>query len=72
MISITLKYALSQVVGYLKGKIAIHMARTYPGRKNSYEGQHFWARGYFASTVGREEQAIRDNIRHLEAEDRRI
>ena len=72
MISITPKYAVSQVVGYLKGEIAIHIARTYLGHKKSYEEQHFWARGYFASTVNRDEQAIRDNISHQEAEDRRI
>lgn len=72
MISMTPKYAVSQVVGYLKGKVAIHIARTYLGHKRRYEGQHFRARGYFASTVGRDERAIRDNIGHQEAEDRRI
>ena len=72
MISIPPKYAVSQVVGYIKGKSAIHIARTYLGRKKNYVGQHFWARGYFASTVGRDEQVIRDYIRHQEAEDRRI
>ena len=72
MISIPPKYAVSQVVGFLKGKSAIHIARTYLGRKRNYVGQHFWARGYFASTVGRDEQVIREYIRHQEAEDRRI
>ena len=72
MISIPPKYAVSQVVGYIKGKSAIHIARAYLGRKKNYVGQHFWARGYFASTVGRDEQVIRDYIRHQEAEDRRI
>ncbi len=72
MISIPPKYAVSQVVGYMKGKSAIHIARTYLGRKKNYVGQHFWARGYFASTVGRDEQVIRDYIRHQEAEDRRV
>ena len=67
-----LEYAVSQVVGYIKGKSAIHIARTYLGRKKNYVGQHFWARGYFASTVGRDEQVIRDYIRHQEVEDRRI
>lgn len=52
MISIPPKYAVSQVVGFIKGKSAIHIARTYVGRKRNYVGQHFWARGYFASTVG--------------------
>jgi putative transposase len=72
MISIPPKYAVSQVVGFIKGKSAIHIARTYLGRKRNYVGQHFWARGYFVSTVGRDEQVIRDYIRHQEAEDRRI
>lgn len=72
MISIPPKYAVSQVVGFIKGKSAIHIARTYIGRKRNYVGQHFWARGYFVSTVGRDEQVIRDYIRHQEAEDRRI
>ncbi|MEW8437600.1 MAG: IS200/IS605 family transposase [Candidatus Thiodiazotropha taylori] len=72
MISIPPKYAVSQVVGFIKGKSAIHIARTHLGRKRNYVGQHFWARGYFASTVGRDEQVIREYIRHQESEDRRI
>lgn len=72
MISIPPKYAVSQVVGFIKGKSAIHIARTYAGRKRNYVGRHFWARGYFASTVGRDEKVIREYIRHQEAEDRRI
>ncbi len=51
---------------------AIHIARTYAGRKRNYVGQHFWARGYFVSTVGRDEKVIREYIRHQEAEDRRV
>ena len=72
MISISPKYAVSQVVGFIKGKSAIHIARIYAGRKQNYVGQHFWARGYFASTVGRDEQVIRNYIRHQEEEDRRV
>lgn len=72
MISIPPKYAVSQVIGYLKGKSAIHIARTYTGRKKNFVGQHFWARGYFVSTVGRDEQVIRNYIRNQEAEDIRI
>ena len=72
MLSIPLKYAVSQVVGYIKGKSAIHIARTYFGRQRNYVGQHFWARGYFVSTVGRDEQVIREYIRHQEQEDGRI
>ena len=72
MISIPPKYAVSQVVGYIKGKSAIHIARTYFDRKRSYVGQSFWARGYFVSTVGRDEEVIRNYIRHQEQEDRRL
>ncbi len=72
MISIPPKYAVSQVVGYIKGKSAIHIARVYAERKRNYVGQHFWARGYFVSTVGRDEEVIREYLRHQEREDRRI
>lgn len=72
MISIPPKYAVSQVVGHIKGKSAIHIARSYSERKRNFVVQHFWARGYFVSTVGRDEDVIRAYIRHQEAEDRRI
>ena len=72
MISIPPKYAVSQVVGCIKGKSAIHIAREYSGRERNFVGQHFWARGYFASTVGRDEKVIREYIRHQEREDHRI
>jgi len=71
MISIPPKYAVAQVIGFLKGKSAIHIARTFVGRDRNFVGQHFWARGYFVSTVGRDEQVIREYIRHQEKEDRR-
>ncbi len=66
------KYAVSQVVGFIKGKSAIHLARVYGERKRNFVGQHFWARGYFVSTVGRDEQVIRAYIRNQEQEDRRL
>jgi len=72
MIAIPPKYSVSQVVGYIKGKSAIHLARVYGERKRSFVGQHFWARGYFVSTVGRDEAAIRAYIRNQEQEDRRL
>ena len=72
MIVIPPKYAVSQVVGYIKGKSAIHLARVYGERKRNFVGQHFWARGYFVSTVGRDEQVIRNYIRHQEKEDERL
>ncbi len=71
LISIPPKYSVAQVVGYIKGKSAIHIARTYGGRKRNFVGQHFWARGYFVSTVGRDETVIRAYIRDHENEDRR-
>src|SRR6266446_4120958 len=64
MISIPPKYAVSQVIGYIKGKSAIHLARVYGERKRNFVGQHFWARGYFVSTVGRNEETIREYIRN--------
>ena len=72
LISIPPKYAVSSVVGYIKGKSAIYIARTYGERKRNFVGQHFWARGYFVSTVGRDEVMIRDYIRHQEKEDERV
>ena len=72
MIAIPPKYAVSQVIGYIKGKSAIHIARHYAERKRNFVGQHFWARGYFVSTVGRDEEVIRAYIRHQEHEDRRV
>ena len=68
MISIPPKYAVSQVVGFIKGKSAIHLARVYGERKRNFVGQHFWARGYFVSTVGRDEAYIRNQ----EKEDQRL
>jgi putative transposase len=72
LIAIPPKYAVSQVIGYIKGKSAIHLARTYGERKRNFVGQNFWARGYFVSTVGRDEETIRQYIRNQESEDRRL
>jgi len=72
LVSIPPKYAVAQVVGYIKGKSAIHIARTYGERKRNFTGEHFWARGYFVSTAGRDEEAVRNYIRQQENEDRRI
>jgi putative transposase len=72
MISIPPKYAVSQVIGYIKGKSAIHLARVYGERKRNFVGQHFWARGFWVSTVGREESVIREYIRKQEEEDKRL
>ncbi len=72
MLSIPPKYAVSQVVGFIKGKSAIHLARVYGERKRNFVGQHFWARGYFVSTVGRDEATIREYIQNQEKEDERM
>jgi putative transposase len=72
LLSIPPKYAVAQVLGYIKGKSAIHIARTYLGRRQNFTGQHFWARGYYVSTVGRSEAAIREYIRKQQAEDQRL
>ena len=72
LLSIPPKYAVSQVIGFIKGKSAIHIARTYMGRRRNFTGQHFWARGYYVSTVGRDEATIRAYIQQQEAEDKRL
>jgi putative transposase len=72
LIAIPPKYAVSQVVGYLKGKSAIHIARTFGGRQKNFSGEHFWARGYYVSTVGIDEEVIRRYIQQQEEEDRRF
>ena len=72
LISIPPKHSVSQVVGYIKGKSAIHIARSYMGRRRDFRGYNFWARGYFVTTVGRDEQEIRRYIQHQEAEDKRL
>ena len=71
LISIPPKCSVAQVIGYIKGKSAIHVARTFFDHKRSFVGQHFWARGYFVSTVGRDEATIREYIRNQEVEDKR-
>ena len=72
LIAIPPKYAVSQVIGYIKGKSAIHLARAYGERKRNFVGQHFWARGYFVSTVGRDETMIRSYNQQQEKEDKRL
>ena len=59
LLAIPPKFAVSQVAGFIKGKSAIHLARVYGERKRNFVGQHFWARGFFVNTVGRDEEAIR-------------
>jgi putative transposase len=72
LISIPPKYAVSQVVGFLKGKSAIYIARAYLGRRKNFTGQNFWARGYFVSTVGKDEDETRQYIKNQEKEEQRL
>ncbi|MEJ7712297.1 MAG: IS200/IS605 family transposase [Pyrinomonadaceae bacterium] len=65
-ISIPPKYAVSSVIGFIKGKSAIAIARQFAGRERNFTGEHFWARGYCVSTVGYEEEKVRAYIREQE------
>ncbi len=71
MVSVPPKYSVSQVVCFLKGKSAIYVARRY-GRNRNFSGEHFWARGYYVSTVGRDENSVREYIKAQEENDRRL
>lgn len=70
-ISIPPKYSVSNVVGYVKGKSAIGIARHFLGKSRNFSGENFWARGYFVSTVGLDEAMVRAYIREQEKEDER-
>jgi len=72
MMRIPPKLSVSHVVGYIKGKSAIRVARDFMGRQRSFKGYHFWARGYFVSTVGIDERTIREYIRQQEENDRKL
>ena len=72
LINIPPKLAVSAVVGYLKGKSAIHVARHFMKRERNYVGQRLWARGYFVDSVGRDTDVIRRYIREQETEDKRL
>ena len=72
LLSIPPKYSVSQVMGYMKGKSAIHLAWPYGGKRRNVVGQHFWARGYWVSTVGHDEAAVRLYIQEQEKADQRL
>ena len=72
LLSVPPKYSVSSVMGFIKGKSAIHIARVYAGRRRNFVGQHFWARGYWVSTVGKNEAAVRRYIQEQEKEDKRL
>ena len=72
LIQIPPKYSASNVIGFIKGKSAIHLAKVYGERKRNFVGQHFWARGYFVSPVGRDEGLVREYIKNREKEHERL
>lgn len=72
LISIPPKYAVSQVIGFIKEQSAIHIARNFIGHRKNFTGQHFWARGYYVSTVGKDEATILEYIKQQEQEDHRL
>jgi putative transposase len=72
LISIPPKYSVSQIVGFLKGKSAIYIARNFMGKRRNFTGMKFWARGFFVSTVGKDESVIREYIKKQEENDKRI
>ncbi len=72
LLSIPPRYSVSQVMGHLKGKRAIHIARTWGGRGRNFVGQHFGARGYWVSTVGHNEAAVRFYFQQQEKADQRL
>ena len=70
LISIPPKYSVSNVIGYIKGKSTIYIAKYYKGKKRNFTGERFWARGYFVSTVGRDEDLIKTYIKEQEQVDK--
>lgn len=69
LISIPPKYKVSEVVGFIKGKSAIQIARQFMKRDKNFAGYHFWARGYFVSTVGRNEEVVKKYIQNQDQSD---
>ena len=72
LISIPPKLAVSSAIGFIKGKSAIYIARNFLGKRRNFVGESFWARGFYVSTVGLDENFVREYIKHQEAEDQRI
>jgi len=73
VLSIPPKVSVSEMMGILKGKLAIKLFKSYPKMKQKpYWGNHFWARGYFVSTVGIDEDVIKRYVKHQEKEERQI
>ncbi|MGB3779995.1 MAG: IS200/IS605 family transposase [Tunicatimonas sp.] len=72
LVSVPPKVSISKLMGTLKGKIAIKLFKSYPKlREKPYWGNHFWARGYFVSTVGLDEDTIRRYVKYQEKEEKK-
>ena len=72
VVSIPPKNSISEFMGFLKGKLAIKLFKSYPWmKKKPYWGNHFWARGYFVSTIGIDEELIKRYVRYQEKEERK-
>ena len=68
-IAILPKHAVSAIIGFMKGKSAIAIARQFSGKERNFTGSHFWARGYAVSTVGFELEQIKQYIKEQEEND---
>ena len=72
LLSIPPKLPVSSVVGFIKGKSAIYIARNFMGKRRNFVGESFWARGFYVTTVGLDEEVVRNYIKHQEKEDQRV
>jgi putative transposase len=72
LISIPPKYSVAEVIGFIKGKSSIWIAQNVERKAKNFTGHRFWARGYFVSTVGRDEETIRAYIKNQELQDRQM
>ena len=68
-IEIPPKFPVASIIGFMKGKSAIAIARQFGGKERNFTGEHFWARGYAVSTVGFELEQVRAYIREQESND---
>lgn len=69
LVSIPPKYSVSQIMGYLKGKSSLMIFEKYANMKYKYGNRHFWCRGHYVDTVGRNKKAIAEYIRNQLQED---
>ena len=71
LLSVPPKFSVANTIGFIKGKSAIQIHREYLGRKRQFTGFHFWSRGYCVSSVGLDEEMVREYIRHQEVREKR-